>query len=149
MHTLPAGFQDSGVISSIWLGSMLHILLRNSGSVYYKLCFLEDEHSVIKKYQNGDCNQCIVFTAAGLDGYLVNGGGFVVSPPVMLQCQGLLSLVVVFIWWWPYSSWRQRFYAAASALDKLSAWIYEFWFPPSPRHDMWQMPLLALKQNLF
>jgi len=75
-------------------------------------------------------NQCIVFTVAGHNGYLVNCGGFLVSPPVILQCQGL-SLVVIFIWWWPCSSWTQRFCTAASALDKLSAWIYGVWFPPS------------------
>lgn len=79
---------------------------------------------------NRDGNQCIVFKAAGLDGCLVDCGGFIffISPPVMLQYQDLLSLVVT-----RFSCGGDLTHSRArDSVMQLSAWIYGFWFLPSP-----------------
>lgn len=98
-----------------------------------------------KKYQNRDCMHSLYSCTSW---WLFNKlWGFFISPPVMLQCQVLLSLMVVFCWWWPCSSWRQVLHCSVSPGQafSLDLWI----MVPSILHcNMWQMPLLVLKHTL-
>lgn len=78
---MPADFQDSGVISSIWLGAILHVFcLEPQIHSIIDDIFLEDEHSVIKIYQNRDCMHSLFrLQVLVLGVYLVNCGIFHLS----------------------------------------------------------------------
>lgn len=123
-----------------------YILLRDLGSAYYKWCVLQD-WTFSWKYEDRVCNQRIVFTATSLSGYLVNCGlclstcDLVVSRFVVTG--GCFHLAVTFF--------LLETKVLCCGVNLEQAFSLDLWVlvPSIPRRDMWQMPLLALKQNLF